>query len=100
MSVPAAEPESSRLQLRADGLESMEVDGEVVLVDTRRAVYYAVNATGGSLWTSLRAGTTAAELRRVLIAERGVSEEQADADVAAFLAKLTAADLLDRAPTR
>jgi hypothetical protein len=98
MSAPAAEPGSPRLQLRADGLECMEVDGEVVLVDTNRSVYYAVNATGGSLWTPLRAGTTEVELRRVLVDERGVSEERAAADVAAFLAQLTAAGLLDRAP--
>jgi hypothetical protein len=34
----------------------------------------------------------------VLVDERGVSEERAAADVAAFLAQLIAAGLLDRAP--
>ena len=83
-------------KLRADRLEYVTVDGEVVVLDTQGSQYYFVNETGGELWTALRAGTTAAALTQLLVEHHGVEDVRAQADVAAFVAQLTEAGLLDQ----
>jgi hypothetical protein len=83
------------VQLRSDRVEFVDVGGEVVVLDAVQLLYYSVNESGAHLWAALRAGATPAELRRVLIENHGVSEDQAAADVAAFLEQLDSAGLLE-----
>jgi hypothetical protein len=85
-----------KLKLRTERLEFVQVDGEVVVLDSRRSLYYSVNETGGRLWTALRAGTTQTDLVRLLVEHHGVDANRARADVAAFVAQLAEAGLLDR----
>lgn len=84
------------LQLRAEGVEFVDIDHEVVVLDSVQLLYYSVNQSGAHLWSALRAGTTPAQLRRLLVDEHGVSEERAAVDVAEFLEQLDAAGLLER----
>ena len=54
-----------------------------------------LNDTGAFLWGQLGADTTEDALVQALLAEYAVDDETAHADVAAFLGKLRAADLLE-----
>lgn len=87
--------EDPEFKLRAERLEYVTVDGEVVVLDTHGSQYYFVNETGGELWTALRAGTTAAALTQLLVEHHGVDVARAQANVTAFVAQLTEAGLLD-----
>ena len=48
-----------------------------------------LNSIGAELWRGLEAGKTPEMLSADLVDTYGISQEQADNDVAAFLAKLT-----------
>lgn len=85
------------MRLRDDRVEFVDVEGEVVVLDTAKSLYYSVNETGVKLWLALRDGTTEQALRRLLVEENGISEDKAAADVTAFLGELDAAGLLDEA---
>jgi hypothetical protein len=85
-----------KLKLRRERLEFVQVDGEVVVLDSRESLYYSVNESGGELWTALRAGTTESDLAQLLIEHHGIDAIRARADVTAFVTQLTEAGLLDR----
>jgi hypothetical protein len=85
------------VRLRDERIEFVNVEGEVVALDTAESLYYSVNETGVKLWIALRDGTTEQALQRLLVEEHGISEEKAAADVTAFLGELAAAGLLDEA---
>lgn len=96
MNQPTASNSDSRLQLRSERLEFVNVEGEVVLLDASNSLYYFVNETGGRLWSALREGTTRAELVRLLRDEHDVSESQACTDISLFVEQLAGAGLLDQ----
>ena len=54
-----------------------------------------LNETGAFLWKQLGEHATEDALVQALLAEYAVADDQARADVAAFLGKLRDADLLD-----
>jgi hypothetical protein len=76
------------LQIDSAAVEWRLVDDEIVALDVRRQVYLAVNATGAKLWSLLVDGATEAALVESLVADHGLPEPDAAADVAAFLAVL------------
>jgi Coenzyme PQQ synthesis protein D (PqqD) len=84
----------SELRLRQEGVAWKDVDGEVVALDERAAVYLGVNPAGALLWRSLAAGATRAELVAELAGAFGIASERAAADTDAFLADLGARGLL------
>ena len=84
----------SELRLRQDGVAWKDVDGEVVALDERAAVYLGANPTGALLWRSLAGGATRAELVAELAGAYGIARERATADTEAFLADLGARGLL------
>jgi hypothetical protein len=85
-----------RIKLRRERLEFVQVDGEVVVLDSRDSLYYSVNGSGGELWSALRAGTTESDLAQLLIDRHGIEAIRARADVTAFVTQLTEAGLLER----
>jgi hypothetical protein len=83
--------------VRRTGVVARRVAGEMLLVPVapravneggRAAELYVLNATGFYLWEALADPRTPRELARKLIGEFEVSEESANADVAAFLTAL------------
>jgi Coenzyme PQQ synthesis protein D (PqqD) len=84
----------NELRLRPDGVAWKDVDGEVVALDERAAVYLGVNPAGALLWRSLAGGATHAELVAELAGAFGIAHERAAADTDAFLADLRARGLL------
>jgi hypothetical protein len=84
-----------QFKLRHTDVAWKEVDGEVVALDEREALYLAANPAGAVLWRALADGTTHAQLVDGLVAEFGIETDRASADVDAFLADLRGRGLLD-----
>jgi hypothetical protein len=68
--------------------------GEAVVLHLTTGAYFSVNASGASLLDRLAAGATREQLVEGLAATFGLSREIAAADVAGWLARLQANDLL------
>jgi hypothetical protein len=83
------------MRIRSDVLEWRDVEGEIVALDLRTQTYLAINKTGAAIWPMLLAGRDRSELRAELTRKFGVSEEQADEDLDAFLAELAEQNLLE-----
>jgi hypothetical protein len=82
------------LRLRQDHLTWREVDGEIVAVDLTSSRYLSANPAGALLWQMLATGTTREALIARLVEEFDITEDRADADVAAFIDALAARNLL------
>jgi hypothetical protein len=87
--------EEPMLKLRGAGVAWKEVDGEVVALDEREALYLAANPAGAILWRALAGGTTHGALVNGLVTEYGIDADRAGADVDAFLADLRERGLLE-----
>jgi hypothetical protein len=85
-----------KLRLRNQALEWRDIEGEVVAVDTRKAVYMAINHTGAVLWPALSEGATREELVERLVGAYDVDRGAAEGDVDTFVAMLEEQDLLER----
>ena len=86
---------SRRLRIRPGAVEWREFEEEVVAVDTRTAMYMAVNRSGAVLWPALLEGATCEELIDRLVATYGVGREQAEQDVDEFVRALDEQELLE-----
>jgi hypothetical protein len=82
------------LRLRHTEVAWRDVDGEVVALDERAAVYLAANPAGALLWRALAAGATRDELVAELVRAYGIDTARAGADTDAFLRDLDTRGLL------
>lgn len=87
----------SVLRLRSD-IDWRHVQGDVVALDVRRAVYLATNGAGGVLWSRLSKGATREELVAALVDAFDVMPDQAGADVESFLRRLDELDVVEGSP--
>lgn len=76
-----------------------EIAGESFLIPVGRTVYdanglYALTEVGAFLWDLLPQAQDEAELLRAVLAEYEVAEQEAAADIAAFLEKLRSLEIL------
>jgi Coenzyme PQQ synthesis protein D (PqqD) len=104
MSVPEPRPElpespvlamsNDELRLREADLSWRQVGDEVIVLDLRSNAYLSINRSGVTLWEMLVDGSTTATMADRLVSEFGLEEEQARADVDAFVTMLTERDLL------
>jgi Coenzyme PQQ synthesis protein D (PqqD) len=85
----------TELRLQRNLLEWREVEGEVIALEHERSVYIAANRSGTLLWRALNEGATESRLAELLAQEYGLDAERARADVAAFLADLSARGLIE-----
>jgi hypothetical protein len=76
---------SDVLQLRGEGIEWREIEGEIVALETGQSLYLAANPSGTVLWERLAEGTTRAELVAALQARWPIDEDRAARDVDAFI---------------
>jgi hypothetical protein len=74
------------LQLRREGLNWREIDGEVVVLDVERSHYLNLNPTGSVLWLMLAEGANQRQLVDRLVEEFDIDESTARDDVMAFVA--------------
>lgn len=84
------------LRLRADRLQWLEADGEVVALDERSLVYLNANPSGALLWQALGEGATRDELVGRLVEAFDVDDVTARRDVDRYLADLESRGLLER----
>lgn len=82
------------MRLRSQDVTWQEIDGELVILDLVRSTYLTTNGTGAFLAKRLVDDTTPEDLAAALAAQYGISEEEAAADVAAFLSELGRLELL------
>ena len=83
------------LKIRQATVEWREIEGEIVAIDLRRSVYFALNRAAAALWPELLAGSTRESLIRSLAEQWSVAEAEAARDVDAFVAMLREQDLLE-----
>lgn len=90
------DPRGRQLSLRPEALDWVDVEGEIVVLDTERSVYLGLNPEGVALWRMLAMGTTQQELESGLVNTFGITPARAESDVEAFLGRLTELGLLVR----
>jgi hypothetical protein len=80
----------------ADGVVGEVLDGEVVLLDTKRGHYYRLNLTGTRLWSSLERDSRLSLAVDSLLEEFNVEPQALLRDVNAVLKELESLNLLIR----
>ena len=84
----------TKLRLCADGLQWLEVEGEVIALQRLSSAYLVANSSGTLLWRALADGATEVELAKLLVDTYEIELDVARADVARFLADLREQELL------
>jgi hypothetical protein len=85
---------SDEVKLRDDDLSWRQVGDEIVVLDLRSNAYLSINQSGTALWGLLVDGSTPATMEARLVSDFGVDDDQARADVEAFVAMLDEQGLL------
>jgi hypothetical protein len=83
------------MKLKDPELVWVQVQDEVVVLDTRTSLYSSLNHSAAKLWVALSTGTTVTELETLLQEDYGVDIETAKRDVASFVEVLREQDMLD-----
>lgn len=84
------------LRLRSNELTWREVDGEIIALDLTSSLYFTANRTGTLLWARLIDGARLADLHALLVDQFGIAGNDAERDVANFVALLDSHSLLER----
>lgn len=84
-------------RLRESAIDWLDVDGDVVALDSEQSVYLSTNESGSALWRALAAGATRHELAQQLVSTYDIDHERAFADVDKFLDMVTEQNLLEEA---
>lgn len=79
------------------GVAWREIDGQAVLVDTRKGALLELNAVGLFIWQRLERPATRGELRAALTAHFEVDESRAGHDLERFLGELLSRGLVESA---
>ena len=80
-------------------IAAKKMDGELVVINLRNGLYYASDSIGGDIWQGFEDGASEAGIAQRIASAFDVSAEQAEADIAAFAAKLVAESLIEPAGT-
>ena len=83
------------MKLKDPELVWVEVQDEVVVLDTRTSRYLSLNESAAKLGSALGTGTSQEEMVSLLLERYGIDEETATRDVASFVEALREQDLLD-----
>ena len=82
-----------------DDLVVETIDGECLVLDLDRNVYFGLNPVGLSIWESIASGATLSSvLSDLQVRFPDVPAERLDADLRAFLGQLVGAHLVHTAP--
>ncbi|MCA1735534.1 MAG: PqqD family protein [Actinobacteria bacterium] len=90
----SSEPTETRLSLRPEALDWVDVEEEVVVLDSDRSIYLATNPSGAVLWRRLIEGATQRDLEVALVEAFEISHDRAAVDVATFVDQLHSLGLL------
>ena len=91
---PSEQPTDGRLTLRPESLDWVDVEGEIVVLDSERSIYLAPNPSGAVLWRMLTEGATQEDLVAALVEAFGITSDRAEHDVEVFVDRLQDLGLL------
>ena len=83
-----------RVVAAADHVDA-DLHGEAVILQLRTRRFHGLDGVGARIWQLLKTPTTVGALRETILREYDVTPERCEADLAALLADLQAAGLVD-----
>ncbi len=84
----------TNIRIPPDRVVSEVIDGEVVAIDLQSGRYYSLEGAAARAWEAIQAGEDFAGVVAAVAADAGLPAEDAQPDVAAFLAELEAEGLV------
>jgi Coenzyme PQQ synthesis protein D (PqqD) len=78
-----------------EGILFRELDGEAVVLETVKGVYFGLDSTATRIWTLLDRHRQLEEVHTALVAEFDASEEELRGDLVRFVGELAAHGLLE-----
>jgi hypothetical protein len=84
----------SAAPVRRDGICGVEIDGELVLLDTSSGALHLLNRTAAAVWSELDGERDIQTIVSELSGDAGVDRERVQADVVELLDQLRRSDLL------
>jgi hypothetical protein len=85
---------ASRVVVAPQQVSSM-VEGEVVILDLERGVYYGLDEVGAWVWQSIQTPRTVADVHSALLEEFDVDADRGERDLLALLDDLAANSLIE-----
>ena len=73
-----------------------EIDGEIVLLDTKKGLYYGIEGTGTQIWRHMQENITLQQIMDAIANEVDVQKETLINDIRRFSEKLMKAGLIER----
>ena len=73
---------------------STDLDGEVVILDTSKGVYYGMDAVGAYIWTLLQQPVTVGQVRDAVLQEYEVDVTTCERDLMTLLQNLSSNSLV------
>jgi coenzyme PQQ synthesis protein D (PqqD) len=89
--MPSAE---DRFRLNSGDVVADIFDGEAILMNLRRRIYYSLSGSGGVIWNRVVAGASLGEAADTIARQYGIARENAVQDVVALAARLVEEELL------
>ena len=75
-----------------------KIDNQVMLMNIENGSYYEIEGIGGAIWQMLETPRSEAEIVEAILATYRVEQEECVNDIRAFLAKLTASQIVIKQP--
>src|SRR5688572_3026554 len=72
-----------------------EVNGEIVILNTKTGIYFGLNAMGSDIWQRIQEPTRVADVQSAIIDEYDAPADRIEQDVDALLEKLAEAGLIE-----
>lgn len=91
---------SQRRYNTRNGVYSTEIDGEIVLLDSKQGVYFSLNQSGAFIWRSIEKSKSVGEISEELMSTFQVSVENSIDDVNSMIQTLLAQDLITQISDR
>ena len=94
MSLPPSLSSADRV-LRVSGVLAADVDGETVIMDVEKGLYFGLDAIGSDIWKRLATPISAAELAAELVKDYEAEVAIIEADVSALFKRLIEQGLVE-----
>ena len=79
----------------ADQMLSADLDGEVVMINLNKGVYYGLEGVGSRVWELVQERRTLREMREEILTEYDVEPRRLEQDLQAVLGKMVDQGLID-----
>lgn len=84
--------------LRSQSTLWTEIDGQLMLMNIENGSYYELEGIGGAIWQMLETPRSEAEIVEAILVNYRVEQDECVNDIRAFLAKLTASQVVIKQP--